>query len=56
MQSDENSFWGDVVLESFSMAYRDEGSILDQKYEKQIFCVLYYDDFLYWNWSKKMHI
>ena len=33
MQSDGNSFCGDVVLD---MLYRDEDSILDQKYEKQI--------------------
>ena len=33
MQSDENSFCGDVVLNSFNMAYRDTGSILDQKYK-----------------------
>ena len=56
MQSDGNSFGGDVVLESFSMANRDEGSILDQKYEKQTIWVLYYEDFSYLNWSKKMHI
>ena len=36
MQSDRNSFGGDVVLDSFNMSYRDEDSILDQKYEKQI--------------------
>ena len=36
MQSDGNSFSGDVVLDSFNMAYRDEDSSLDQKYKKQI--------------------
>ena len=45
IQSDGNSFWGDLVLKSFMMAYRDEGSILDQKYEKQLFWDLYYGDF-----------
>ena len=30
MQSDGNSFWGDVVLESFNKAYRDEYNIFDQ--------------------------
>ena len=40
MQSDEKSFFGDVVLDSFDMSYRDEDSIIDQKYEKQIFCAL----------------
>ena len=42
MQSDENSFYGDVV---FNKAYRDKDSILDQKYEKQIFWDLYHEDF-----------
>ena len=32
MQSDGNSFWADIVLDSFIMAYRDEGSIFDQKF------------------------
>ena len=34
MQSDGNSFLGNVVLDSSNMAYRDEGSIIDQKNEK----------------------
>ena len=29
-------FLGDVAFESFNMAYRDESSIYDQKYEKQL--------------------
>ena len=37
MQSDGNSFCGDVVLDSFNMEYSDEDSILDKKYVKQIF-------------------
>ena len=32
MQSDGNSFCEEVVLDSFNMAYRDEDSILYQKY------------------------
>ena len=32
------------VLDSFIMAYRDEDSILDQVYEKQIFSAFYYED------------
>ena len=36
---------GDVVMDSFNMAYNDEDSILDQKYEKQIFWDFYYEDF-----------
>ena len=30
MQLDGNCFYGYVVLDIFNMAYRDEGSILDQ--------------------------
>ena len=45
MQSDGNSFFGDVVLSSFNISYMDEDSILDLKYEKQIFCALHYEDF-----------
>ena len=40
IQSDGNSFLGDVILDSFNMAYGDEGSILDQKYENQRFLLL----------------
>ena len=39
MQSDGNSFCGDVVLDGVIIAYRDEDRISDQIYEKQI-CVL----------------
>ena len=45
VQSDGNSFWGDVVFDSLNMAYRDEDSISDQKYEQQIFWDLYYEGF-----------
>ena len=45
MQSERKSFIGDVVLDSFDISYRDEDSMLDQKYEKQIFLALYYEDF-----------
>ena len=46
MESDGNSFYGDVDLDSFSKPYRDEDgdSVLDQKYEKQISWDLYYED------------
>ena len=44
MQSDGNSFWGDVVLDSFDMAYRDEDNILDQMNKTNMFG-FYYDDF-----------
>ena len=46
MQSDGNSFCGDVVLGSFNMSSRNEDSILEQKYEKQISLDLYYGDFM----------
>ena len=31
MQSDGNSFCGDVVLDSFNMSYRDKDSILEKQ-------------------------
>ena len=34
MQSDGNSFCGDVFMESDNMAYREENRILDQIYYK----------------------
>ena len=40
MQSDGNSFYGDVVLDNYNKAYRDKDNIIDQKYKKQIFCDL----------------
>ena len=33
MISDGDSFYGDVVLDSFNMVYSDEDSIQDQKYK-----------------------
>ena len=47
MQSDENSFCGDVVLDGFNMSYIDEDIILEQKYEKQISWDLYHEDFIF---------
>ena len=44
MQSDGNSFCGDVVLDSFNMVYNVEDSNYDQKHEKQIFLDLYNED------------
>ena len=35
MQSDRNSFCGDVVLESFNKASRNEDNFLDQIYESK---------------------
>ena len=40
-QSECNSYFGDVVLDSFNMAYRDEDSVRDNKYDKKIFWNLY---------------
>ena len=54
--SQMGSLWGAVVLNSFNMVYRDESNILDQKYEKLIFLDLYYEDFKFQKWLKKMHI
>ena len=31
-------------MDFFIIVYRDEDSILDQKYEKQIFSAFYYED------------
>ena len=45
MQSVGNSICGDVVSDSFTMVYRDEDSIQDKEYEKQIFWDLYTEDF-----------
>ena len=48
------SFWGDDVFDSFIMAYRDEDSIIDHIYAKQIFSAFYYEDFEFLEWFKKM--
>ena len=56
MQTDGYNYWGDVVLDSFNMAYRDEDSIWDKKCAKQIFWNLYYEDFRIKIEMKKMHI
>ena len=45
MQSNGNRFGGDFVLDSVNMAYRDEDSISNQVYEKQIVLELYKKDF-----------
>ena len=54
LQSDGNSFCGDVVLESFNEASRDEENIFAQIYV----CLCsdyYYDDFISLYHYKKMH-
>ena len=40
MQSDRNSYRGDVVLDSVNIAYMNEESILDHIYEKHIFWII----------------
>ena len=35
-QSSSNSLLGDVVLDGFNMGYRNEDSLLDQTYQKQV--------------------
>ena len=54
MQSDENSFSDDVVLDSFNMIYSDEDNIEDLEYKKRIFGDLYEEDFKFqWLLKKK---
>ena len=45
MKSQSNTFLGDVVLDSFNLASRDEDIILYQNYMKQICSDFYHDDF-----------
>ena len=45
MQSDGNSFYEDVVLDSFNNVSRDEDNISYQIYIKEICSDFYYDDF-----------
>ena len=54
MQWDWNSFCGNVVFDSFNMAYRDE-DILDQKYDKQKFWI-FIMKILNLRMIEKMHI
>ena len=56
IQSDGNSFGGDVVLDKVDMAFSYKDSILDLIYEKQIFSDLNYTDFKFLQCWKKMHI
>ena len=53
MQSDGNSFGGDVVLKSVNIGSSDEDGILDQIYKKQIFSDFFQEDFTF---QKEMHI
>ena len=40
----QNQFIGDDVLDSFNTAFRDEDSILDQMYAKQLISDFFYED------------
>ena len=57
-QSYANSFWGDVVLDSFNYVSKDEGNILDQIYKNinNICSNFYYADLKFWERLKKMQI
>ena len=55
-QSNANSFWGYVVLDTSNNVSRDEDNILDQIYRKQMCSEFYYEDLKFWEWLKKMHI
>ena len=56
MQSDGNSFGGDVVLDNVNTLSSFEDSILDQMHEKQMFSCLHFEDFKFLKKLKKMHI
>ena len=44
---------GDLVFDSFNIAYRDEYIILDQIYEKQIYTDPFCADFKLLEWLKQ---
>ena len=44
MQSDVNGFQGDVVLDSFNIASRDEDNVFNQIYKNQICSDFFYND------------
>ena len=46
MQSDGNRFCGNIVFDSFNMAYRHEKDVLDKKYKKQISRDYYFKDLI----------
>ena len=45
MQSDGNSYCGDVVLDSFNKVYWDEDTILEQIYKRKYVRIFYSNDF-----------
>ena len=46
IHSNGNCFWEDVILDSCNKVYKDEGSILDQKYKRNLLRS-YYEVFFY---------
>ena len=48
MQSDRNNFCGDVILDSVNMVFKDEDSISDQIYEKQIYIRIFIRKSIIW--------
>ena len=56
MQSDGNSFCGDVVLDSFNMLNMDEDSILDQSMKSKHFRLFITEILNFISDFKKMHI
>ena len=55
-QSYANSFWGDVVLDSFNNVSMDEDNILDQIYKKQLCSDFYYEDLKFREGLKQIYI
>ena len=55
-QSYQNSFWGDVVLDTFHNVSRDEDNILAQIYIKKIFSNFYYEVLKFYEWLRKKYI
>ena len=53
MQSDRNSYCGDVVSVSINKASRDEDNMLDKIYGKQIWSDFHYKDFNINHFSRK---
>ena len=47
MESNWNTFGGDVALVSVNMASRRENRIFDQMYNKQISLDSYFEDFIF---------
>ena len=55
MQSDGNSFGGDVVLDNFNKAFRDEDINLDQIYVSKYVRIIFKVLLILYNIIRKMH-